>query len=504
MSSIKSILIVGGGTAGWMAAAALSNTLDPKQVQITLIESDAIGTVGVGEATIPNILTFNRMLGIDEREFMAATSATMKLGIEFIGWGREGDTYIHPFGSHGADMGGISFHQYWNCLNLSGKAKNIEDYCISAVAAREHKFTLPVRDPRQVESRIAYAYQFDATRYAAFLRKYAEERGVNRIEGKVVDVRLDDETGFIRSVKMENGEEQGADLFIDCSGFKGLLIEKALKCGYEDWSHWLPCDSAVAMSCETMGEVLPYTKSVAREAGWQWRIPLQNRIGNGYVYSSRYTTDEAAASVLESSLEGEALTDLKQLRFRTGRRKKFWQKNCIALGLSAGFMEPLESTSIYLIQAGITKLLALFPDTSFAQVEVDEYNKILNLEFDQIRDFLILHYVATERSGQPFWDYVRTMDIPDTLKAKIELFKSRGRFFRYEGDLFSETSWIAVLLGQNIVPEGYNPLIDSISFDQIEESLGSMHHAIAKAVSNMPNHAEFLNKYCPSKATLNE
>lgn len=499
MSQIKSILIVGGGTAGWMTAAALSNTLSSKQVKITLIESNAIGTVGVGEATIPNLSTFNRMLGIDEREFMTATSATMKLGIEFIDWGREGDAYIHPFGSHGADMGGMSFHQFWNRLHLSGKGRKIEDYCISAVAAQAHKFTLPVQDPRRVESRIAYAYQFDATKYATFLRKYAETRGINRIEGKITDVKLDGETGFIKSVRMENGEAHEADLFIDCSGFKGLLIEQALKCGYEDWSHWLPCDSAVAMSCETAGDILPYTKSTAREAGWQWRIPLQNRVGNGYVYSSRYTTDEAAASVLQNSLEGEALSELKQLRFKTGRRKKFWHKNCVALGLSAGFMEPLESTSIYLIQAGITKLLALFPDTSFPQVEIDEYNKILNLEFEQIRDFLILHYVATERSGQPFWDYVRTMDIPDTLKTKIDLFKGRGRFFRYEGDLFSETSWVAVLLGQNIVPEGYNPLIDAIEFEQIEQSLDSMHHSIAKAVANMPNHSQFLNKYCPPK-----
>lgn len=499
MNPIKSIVIVGGGTAGWMAAAALSNTLGSEQVKITLIESEAIGTVGVGEATIPNILTFNHMLGIDEREFMEATSATMKLGIEFIGWGRKEDAYLHPFGTHGANMGGLSFHQFWNRLRLMGKARRIEDYCISAVAAYANKFTLPVQDPRRVESRITYAYQFDATRYAAFLRKYAQARGVNRIEGKVIDVALNEESGFIETVHLENGDSQSADFFIDCSGFKGLLIEEALSCGYEDWSHWLPCDSAVAMSCESTGEILPYTKAIAREAGWQWRIPLQHRVGNGYVYSSQYTTDQAAASVLRNNLDGDAISEIKQLRFKTGRRKKFWHKNCVALGLSAGFMEPLESTSIYLIQAGITKLLALFPDRSFPQVEINEYNRILNLEFEQIRDFLILHYVATERSGQPFWDYVRTMKIPDTLKTKIDLFKSRGRFFRYEGDLFTETSWVAVLLGQNIIPTGYNPLIDAVEIGEIEESLSSMYQSISGTVTNMPSHQEFLKHYCPSK-----
>ena len=499
MTPIQSIVIVGGGTAGWMAAAALSNTLSREQVKITLIESDAIGTVGVGEATIPNILTFNRMLGINERDFMQATSATMKLGIEFIGWSNEKDSYLHPFGTHGADMGGLSFHQFWNRLRLAGETRKIENYSISAVAAYKNKFTLPLQDSRRAESRIAYAYQFDATRYAAFLRQYAQARGVKRVEGRVVDVKLDDERGFIESVQMDKGGRHSADFFIDCSGFRGLLIEGALNCGYEDWSHWLPCDSAATMSCKSEGDILPYTKATAREAGWQWRIPLQHRVGNGYVYSSQYTTDQAAASTLRNSLDGESTSELKQLRFKTGRRKKFWHKNCVALGLSAGFMEPLESTSIYLIQAGITKLLALFPDKSFPQVEVDEYNKILNLEFEQIRDFLILHYTTNERSGQPFWDYVRNMSIPDTLSRKIDLFKSKGQFFRYEGDLFSETSWVAVLLGQNIVPAGYNPLIDAIEIGAIKESLNSMHHSISKSVDTMPSHQEFLKKYCPSK-----
>ena len=503
MSPIKSILIVGGGTAGWMTAAALSRTLDTNRVSITLIESESVGTVGVGEATIPNILTFNHMLGLDEREFMSATQATMKLGIEFIDWGQKGEAYMHPFGSHGADMEGLPFHQFWNRLRAAGSNRPIEDYCISAVAAYANKFTLPVPDPRRVESRLNYAYQFDATLYAALLRKYSEERSVTRIEGKIVNVDLNNETGFIKSVHMENGTSYDADLYIDCSGFRGLLIEQALQCGYEDWSHWLPCDSAVAMSCEKEGPVTPYTKATAREAGWQWRIPLQHRVGNGYVYSSQYTTDAAATAMLENSLEGKPLSALKQLRFKTGRRKKFWHKNCVALGLSAGFMEPLESTSIYLIQAGITKLLALFPDTSFPQIEIDEYNKILNLEFEQIRDFLILHYVATKRTGEPFWDYVRNMSIPETLKVKIELFESRGRFFRYDGDLFTETSWVAVLLGQNIVPERCNPLVDSVDLYHIKQSLESMDRSIVKAVSHMPSHDQFLRQYCPSEITAN-
>lgn len=497
---INNIVIVGGGTAGWMAAAALSRTLNTENVSVRLIESDAIGTVGVGEATIPNIATFNAMLGIDEREFMAKTKATIKYGIEFVDWGQKGEAYFHPFGTHGADMDGVSFHQYWMKLRQMNKAPRIEQFCITAMAAQMGKATLPANDPRSVLSRLDYAYQFDATSYAAFLREYAEKRGVTRVEGKVTNVDVNSENGFIENVELETGVSIEGDLFIDCTGFRALLSEKTLGVGYEDWSHWLPCNSAVAVPSESKGPPPPYTRSTAKSAGWQWRIPLQHRTGNGYVYCNEYISDDEAAASLLSSIEAPPLSEVKQLRFKTGYRKEFWVKNCVSLGLSSGFLEPLESTSIYLIQAGITKLLSLFPDTSFNPVEIAEYNRILTLEFEQVRDFLILHYVATKRSGEPFWDYVREMDIPESLQRKIDLFKGRGRFFRYDGELFSETSWVAVFLGQNIMPQGYNPLVDSVGDTDLMNSLNSMQSAILQAVQNMPNHEAFLHKYCPMQS----
>lgn len=495
---IKNVVIVGGGTAGWMTAAALARTLNIKTTTVRLIESNEIGTVGVGEATIPNILTFNRMLGIDEREFMAATQATIKYGIEFVNWGKHGERYFHPFGSHGADMEGISFHQYWRRLKSLEPSSRIEDYCITAMAAAAGKSTLPERDPRSVLSRLDYAYQFDAAQYAAYLRRYAEARGITRKEGRVTRVNIRETDGFIQSVTLETGETIAADLFIDCSGFRALLIGQALGVDYVNWSKWLPVNSAVAVQTAKTGPAMPFTRCTAKSAGWQWRIPLQRRTGNGYVYCSDYISDDAAKTSLLADLDSPAAGDVKQLRFTTGRREKLWDKNCVSLGLSAGFLEPLESTSIYLIQAGITKLLALFPDTGFSAVERDEYNKIMATEFEQVRDFLILHYVATEREDEPFWDYVRTMDIPVTLQRKIDLFKGRGRFFRYEGELFTETSWVAVFLGQNILPESYNPLVDNVEETQLRQSLASMKQAISAGVGAMPSHEAFLDKYCPA------
>lgn len=497
---IKSVVIVGGGTAGWMAAAAFARTLDTEQISVRLIESEQIGTVGVGEATLPNIITYNNMLGISEPEFMAATHATIKYGIEFVGWGGVNDAYFHPFGQHGADMEGISFHHYWRRLQMMAEQKGqsaprIEAFCATAMAAASGRASLPPRDPRSVLSTLAYAYQFDATAYAAFLRNYAETRGVTRTEGKVVDVQLDAENGFIKSVSLDSGERIEGDLFIDCSGFRALLLGDALNTGYEDWSHWLPCNSAVAVPCEKVGPAKPFTRATVREAGWQWRIPLQHRTGNGYVYSSDYISDETARETLLGNLDGAPTADVKQLRFTTGRRENFWVKNCVGLGLSAGFMEPLESTSIYLIQAGITRLLSLFPGSDHSPVERAEYNKIMHLEFEQVRDFLILHYTATQRDDSPFWRYVKGMDIPDSLASKIDLFKERGRFFRYDGDLFTETSWVAVLLGQNIIPRGYNPLVDSIAEDRLWGSLNSMQNAVARGVASLPMHEDFLAQY---------
>lgn len=493
---IKSIIIAGGGTAGWMAAAALARTLGKSGLKITLVESEAIGTVGVGEATIPNIASFNAMLGIDEADFMKATQATIKYGIEFAGWTRTGDSYFHPFGQHGFAMAGLSFHHIWHKLHKQGKASRIENYCASAMAAKHGKAGLPPRDKNSIMSSLSHAYQFDSGRYAKFLRQYAEKRGVERVEGKITDIDLGIESGFIESLILDNGQTLTADFFIDCTGFRALLINKALGVDYENWSHWLPCDSAQAVGCEKTQDAVPFTRATAQRAGWQWRIPLQHRTGNGYVYASDYISDDDATETLLSNLDGKPIGAPKQLRFTTGMRRKLWHKNCVAIGLSSGFLEPLESTSIYLIQAGISRFLALFPDQDFKDVESAEYNKIMSLEFEQVRDFLILHYVANERVGEPFWDYVRHMPIPESLQQKIDLFKHRGRFFRYDGDLFTETSWVAVFLGQNVTPTTYSQLVDGLPDQQIEQALDSIKSEIAKNIPGMPSHEEFLSRYC--------
>lgn len=499
---IRSIVIAGGGTAGWMAAAALSRMLDSSKVSITLVESESIGTVGVGEATIPNIATFNKMLGIPERDFMTATQATIKYGIEFVGWTKPDESYFHPFGTHGRDMLGLSFHQFWRKMSALGKADKIETYCATAMAAKQGKACLPSRDPISLMSTLSHAYQFDAGRYAAFLRQFSEKNGVKRVEGKITDVDVNSESGFIETLILDNGQSVNAEFFIDCTGFRALLTEKVIGTPYRNWSHWLPCNSALAVGSEKHSDTPPYTRATARNAGWQWQIPLQHRTGNGHVYCSDYMTDEEAQKVLLDALETPALGSPKQLRFTTGQRERMWTKNCLALGLSGGFLEPLESTSIYLIQAGISRLLALFPDTGFNETEIDEYNRLMDLEFEQVRDFLILHYVANERHGEPFWDYVRNMSIPESLKQKIELFKGRGRFFRYEGDLFTETSWVAVFLGQNIMPEGYSALVDSLPEAELEDRLNAFKSELAKSVPQMPTHDAFLSRYCPAPKSI--
>lgn len=502
-NAIKDIVIVGGGTAGWMCAAALSRMLGDK-LNITLVESEQIGTVGVGEATIPNIAQFNQMLGIDEAEFMAATHGTFKLGIEFVDWGQIGESYLHPFGNHGIDMDGVSFHQYWGRLRASGDATPIEEYSLSAAAARASKFIHPKADPRSILSHMSYAYQFDATAYAAYLRKYAQARGVKRIEGLVEHVTQDQNSGFITSVKLQDDQDIRGDLFFDCTGFRALLIGKTLGVPYEDWSHWLPCDSAQAVACDINGPVIPYTRATARSAGWQWRIPTQHRTGNGHVYCSAYMSDDEAGHILMDNLDGAPHMDVpKQLRFKTGKRQKLWDKNVISLGLSGGFLEPLESTSIYLIQAGISRFMALFPDKSMPRIDRDEYNSLLDKEFDQVRDFLILHYVATDRDDSSFWNYVRAMDIPESLTRKIDLFKFSGRFFRYDGELFTDTSWIAVLLGQNIIPQRYDPIVDTLDLERVKDSLGSMYGAMQNAVKSMPSHQDYIAKFCPSPLRVN-
>ncbi|WP_366930057.1 tryptophan halogenase family protein [uncultured Sphingomonas sp.] len=496
---LRRIVIVGGGSAGWMTAAALSSLLGPKDVAITLVESDAIGTVGVGEATIPDILAFNRMLGVNEAEFMAATQATFKLGIEFVDWGAKGDRYIHPFGQHGVDMQGIDFHQYWLRAREDGATDPIEAYSLCAVAAQAGRFVLPDTNPRSVLSQIRYAYHFDATLYARFLRRYAEARGVVRVEGTVGEVGQD-ARGDIARLTLSDGRVVEGDFFFDCTGFRALLIGQTLDAGFVDWSHWLPCDTALAVPSAHAGAPTPYTRSTARDAGWQWRIPTQRRVGNGHIFANAFQSDDAAHDMLLANLDAAPLADPRRITFRAGCRERSWQGNCIAIGLAAGFLEPLESTSIYLIQEGISRFISLFPRGDVPDILRTEYNRHMRTEFEQVRDFIILHYAATTRDDTPFWNYCRTMTLPDTLLHKIELFRETGRVFRYNDELFARPSWVAVMLGQGIMPSASDPIVATLPADDVARSLASMREAMAAAVQRMPTHGEFLSRYCPAVA----
>lgn len=491
--AIRSIAIVGGGSAGWMTAAALANAL-PNGCAITLIESEQIGTVGVGEATIPPIRTFNAMLGISEPEFIKATQASFKLGIEFIGWGDSTSRYFHPFGPHGRPFDIRDVHQLWLQARTGGDESNFDDHSMAWQLAKMGKFAPPSGDQRNVLSTYDYAFHFDAGRYAAFLRQYAETRGVKRIEGKIAGASRDGQTGHVSHVTMESGQDIAADLFVDCSGFRGLLIADALEIGFDDWSHWLPCDRAIALPCASAGELTPYTRSRAHGAGWQWRIPLQHRIGNGHVYCSAYMSDDEALEILQDNLDGAELAQPNRLRFTTGMRRKFWDKNVIAIGLSSGFLEPLESTSIHLIQAGISKLLALFPDRNFDPMLENEYNRIARAESERIRDFLILHYKLNRRA-EDFWRYCQSMTIPDSLAQKMAHFKAYGRHIASEMDLFAPPSWHAVHIGQGHVPDGFDP-VGIYRQDDGREWLGKLRAAMASAAQNVPNHADFIAQNC--------
>ena len=493
---VREIVIVGGGTAGWMTASAMSKVLGPDYA-ITLVESEEIGTVGVGEATIPMIKLFNQALELDEADFIRRTKGSFKLGIEFVNWGQLGDSYVHGFGKIGQDLGTVAFHHYWLKAHQMGKAGPMDEYSINTAAARHNKFMPAVTDrPNSPLADIGYAYHFDAGLYARFLRDYSEKRGVKRIEGKVKNVEQRPDDGFVSAVVLESGERVAGQLFIDCSGFRGLLIEQTLNTGYEDWTHWLPCDRAAAVQCTTTQAITPYTRSTAQEAGWQWRIPLQHRVGNGYVFSSKFISEDEASAKLLSRLEGEPLMTPKILKFTTGKRRKFWNKNVVAIGLSSGFMEPLESTSIHLIQSAIARLTAFWPHTGFDPKDIEEFNAHSDFEFEKIRDFLILHYCVTERTDTPFWNYVRTMDVPESLKRKMALFRTNGRVFRQSEELFAEPSWIQVMIGQRMMPKGYSAMADAIDEAALLRHVDTVRGVVANCVQAMPTHAEFIARHC--------
>lgn len=491
---IRSVAIVGGGTAGWMTAAALARALQ-RGTTITLVESDEIGTVGVGEATIPPIRIFNDTLGIDERQFVAETQGTFKLGIEFVDWARVGHRYFHPFGPHGRNFDIVPLHQHWLRVRAEGEGASLDEHSMAWHLARAGRFAPPSPDQRSVLSTYDYAFHFDAGLYARFLRRYAEAKGVARVEGKVANVALDSESGHVVCVTLADGRVIEADLFIDCSGFRGLLIEGALATRYEEWTHWLPCDRAVAVPSARVEAPIPYTRSTAREAGWQWRIPLQHRTGNGYVYCSAHLDDDAAAAALMGRLDAPALADPRNLRFVTGRRRLAWNRNVVAIGLSSGFLEPLESTSIHLIQAGISKLLALFPDRDFDPATIDEFNRVTGIETERIRDFLILHYKLNQRTDAELWRYCAAMDVPDTLKLKLDHFRRHGRLVAREMDLFAPPSWLAVHIGQLNYPDGLDPLLDHRSVDA-RGWLAKLRAAMAAEAMRVPTHAEFIERNC--------
>jgi tryptophan halogenase len=497
---IRRIVIVGGGTAGWMAAAALARFVGGSGRRIVLVESEAIGTVGVGEGTIPPILEFNHQLGLDEAEYLRATHATYKLGIEFVGWTEPGQRYFHQFGEIGRPLNGVSFHQVWLKYRGNPAVGPLAAYSMSAVAAANGRFAHSSKNPDEPLSEIAYAFHFDASAYGQYLRRFAEKHGAERIEGRIVDVEQDGETGFVTALKLDDDRQVRGDLFIDCSGFRSLLLGDKLGVAFEDWSRWLPCDRAVAVPTPLTGPPEPYVRCTARPAGWQWRIPLQHRMGNGLVYSSPHLSRHEAEELLLANLEAEPLAPARHLSFTAGRRRLAWSGNVVSLGLSSGFVEPLESTSIHLIQSGIAKLLALFPDRRFNPVERDEYNRQMQEVFEDVRDFIILHYKVTRRDDSDLWNYCRTMEVPGSLAGKLDLWRAKGRLFRQGRELFGTASWVAVLLGQGLVPDEQEPAANAMDSAFMSSAIDQMRLSYRRTAEQMPSHAEYIARHCRAAA----
>ena len=490
--AVPHYVVAGGGTAGWMAASMLAKTMG-ESVRVTLIESDAIGTVGVGEATIPPLVTFNRVLGVNEAEFMRETQATFKLGISFENWKDGSDTYFHSFGHAGKDHWTSGFQHFWLSGQERGFAAAYDKYCLEVVAAHNNKFAqLP-------DNGLNYAYHLDSARYSKFLRKIAEENGVTRHEGKISGVTLDPESGNIASLTLEAGDIINGDIFFDCTGFRSLLMGKALGVGYDDWSQYLPCDSAVAVQTKSVGPPRPVTRAIAHDAGWQWRIPLQHRTGNGIIYCSKYLDKDLAVERLLSNVEGETITDPLYIKFQTGARKKQWEKNCIVFGLSAGFMEPLESTSLHLIQRGIMRFLRMMPSGEISAADRKEYNDQMFEDMDKIRDFLIMHYRVTERRDSPFWRYCADMDVPESVTQKIELFRETGRVFRRKDELFAENSWVQCMMGQGIMPKSFHPIAQRMSDEELQGFLERIESRVKTTADILPPHAAYIAQFCPAK-----
>lgn len=485
-------VIAGGGTAGWMAAAALARFVPPGST-VTLVESDAIGTIGVGESTIPQIHLFNGALGLDETEFVRETKASFKLGIEFASWSRDGDSYMHAFGSIGRSAGLLPFQHYWLRAQKLGFAKPLQRYSLNELAARTMRMQRGRRTSQSAE--MPYAYHFDAGLYAAFLRRFAEARGVVRHEGMIERVELDGGNGTIAALHLDRERRIEGDFFIDCTGFRALLLGEALGVGFDDWTQYLPCDRALAVPCANGGDFTPYTRSTARRAGWQWRIPLQHRIGNGHVYSSAHISDDEAASILLANLDGEPLAEPRVIPFTTGQRVRHWQGNCLAIGLAAGFMEPLESTSIHLVQSAISRLLSVLPQGPSDAATIDWFNAQTDFEWTRIRDFLVLHYAANGREGEPFWDAARNMALPETLQTKLALWRASGFIHREHEELFTEVGWFQVLAGQNVAANGYNPLADAIPEEALRALLDETEGALIEEVRQMPRHLDFVQSF---------
>jgi tryptophan halogenase len=491
-TNIKNVVIVGGGTAGWITASLLTKILG-KAINVTLVESEQIGIVGVGEATIPPMLNFNNALGIDERDFIKETKATIKLGIEFENWKRQGDSYMHAFGIVGKNFPFCDFHHFWNRSQQLGIESDFWDFSLNYQTAKQNKFThVP-----QMEGNLpglSHAYHFDAGLYAQYLRRYSENVGVKRIEGLIENVVVNETNGRVNAVELQDGQCVEGDLFIDCSGMRGLLIEQTLNTGYEDWSHWLPCDRAMAVPSEAITPIKPYTRSIAHNAGWQWRIPLQHRVGNGIVYSSKHMSDEQAKQTLLESLDSKALAEPRVIPFKTGRRRKQWNKNVVSIGLSSGFLEPLESTSIHLIQTAVIRLIKHFPHDGIKTSEVDSFNQQAKVEIEKIRDFIILHYKLNQRDDSEFWRMCQRMDIPESLSEKMRLYQQTGKIFREQDDLFTEAAWQQVMIGQGLVAEDCHPLVNALSKQQVAELLDNLKILIKRTVDKIPSHQDFLNR----------